>query len=141
DHGCEYMTGGLVVVLGPTGRNFGAGMSGGLAYVYDEDGHFSDRCNRELVSLEALSMEDSSMLAELLERHQLQTRSTKARNLLATWETTLSRFIKVFPLEYKRVLAEQEEKRAAEAQNNSIPPEYEPQPEAIVGGPRSAEVD
>ncbi len=140
DHGCEYMTGGLVVVLGATGRNFAAGMSGGIAYVYDEDGRFSENCNRELVSLEALSIDDASMLAELLERHMAQTNSAKARSLLNAWETTLSRFVKIFPLEYRRVLTEQEEQRTALHMTN-IPPEFDPQPEAILGGPRNVEVD
>jgi glutamate synthase (NADPH/NADH) large chain len=104
DHGAEYMTGGRVVVLGRTGRNFAAGMSGGIAYVLDQDGRFRSRCNLGLVELEALSGEDSALVAGLLEEHAQLTGSQRARELLGAWEQTLSQFVKVVPVEYRRVL-------------------------------------
>jgi glutamate synthase (NADPH) large chain len=104
DHGCEYMTGGTVLVLGRTGRNFAAGMSGGHAYVLDEDAQFAQRCNTALVELEALSMDDAALVAALLERHRELTGSVKASELLGSWESTISRFVKVVPVEYRRAL-------------------------------------
>jgi glutamate synthase domain-containing protein 3 len=112
DHGCEYMTGGRVVIIGKTGRNFAAGMSGGFAYVMDEDGGFEKRCNLEMVELEGLSAEDASFVADLLERHHETTRSEKAKRLLTKWEDSLSKFVKVVPIEYRRVLQELERQRA-----------------------------
>jgi glutamate synthase domain-containing protein 3 len=109
DHGCEYMTGGLVVVLGKTGRNFAAGMSGGYAYVYDEDDRFRSRCNMGMVELEELSTEDAAVVAGLLEDHLAATGSQKARRLLAAWENSLTHFIKVVPTEYRRVLEQAEQ--------------------------------
>jgi len=106
DHGCEYMTGGHVLVLGRTGRNFAAGMSGGLAYVLDDTADFKQRCNLGMVELEALSPEDSTLVLGLLKEHQTRTGSPKAAELLATWETAQTRFVKVVPTEYRRVLAE-----------------------------------
>ncbi len=107
DHGCEYMTGGRVVVLGRTGRNFAAGMSGGIAYVYDVDRRFESRCNTELVDLDPLSDEDACEVQELIKEHAALTGSLVARNLLASWEKGgRERFIKVMPRDYKRVLAE-----------------------------------
>jgi glutamate synthase domain-containing protein 2/glutamate synthase domain-containing protein 1/glutamate synthase domain-containing protein 3 len=100
DHGCEYMTGGVVVVLGPTGRNFAAGMSGGVAYVLDEAGDFEARCNRELVGLEAV--EDDEELRALVAEHLARTGSAVAARLLADWNP--SRFLKVMPHDYRRVL-------------------------------------
>ncbi|HVU02700.1 MAG TPA: glutamate synthase large subunit [Polyangiaceae bacterium] len=111
DHGCEYMTGGRAVIIGKTGRNFAAGMSGGFAYVLDEDGMFEKRCNLEMVELEGLSAEDASFVAALLERHHEATRSEKAKRLLTNWEATLTKFVKVVPIEYRRVLQELEQKR------------------------------
>jgi glutamate synthase domain-containing protein 2/glutamate synthase domain-containing protein 1/glutamate synthase domain-containing protein 3 len=102
DHGCEYMTGGVVVVLGPTGRNFAAGMSGGVAYVLDADGTFASRCNHELVGLEPA--QDDEELRVLVEEHERRTGSTVAARLLADWEP--SRFVKVMPHDYRRALAE-----------------------------------
>jgi glutamate synthase (NADPH/NADH) large chain len=99
DHGCEYMTGGLALVLGTTGRNFGAGMSGGIAYVLDEDGAFSSRVNRTLVELEPLAPGDEEELRALVTEHVENTRSTKGRALLGAW--TRTRFVKVVPIEYK----------------------------------------
>jgi glutamate synthase (NADPH/NADH) large chain len=101
DHGCEYMTGGLVVVLGPTGRNFAAGMSGGVAYVLDLD---PARVNKEMVDLEPLSMEDSSELRAIVERHFAETGSPVAEGLLADWPRRSAAFSKVMPRDYKRVL-------------------------------------
>jgi glutamate synthase (NADPH) large chain len=106
DHGCEYMTGGVVVVLGSTGRNFGAGMSGGMGYVLDEDGTFVNHCNREMVELEIIDAEESARLRALCEEHVRRTGSAKAKRLLADWEATAQRFVKVFPTEYKRILSE-----------------------------------
>jgi glutamate synthase domain-containing protein 3 len=112
DHGCEYMTGGRVVIIGATGRNFAAGMSGGFAYVLDEDGTFEKRCNLEMVELETLSADDAAFVADLLERHHELTRSEKAKRLLTRWENTLAKFVKVVPIEYRRVLQEMERQRA-----------------------------
>jgi glutamate synthase (NADPH/NADH) large chain len=131
DHGCEYMTGGTVVVLGRTGRNFAAGMSGGVAYVYDGDGTFAERCNVSMVALERMLPEadqlraekelaaagkgrvlhagqaDEALLRSLIERHLRFTGSTLALALLDRWDTARSRFVKVFPYEYQRALTEQ----------------------------------
>jgi glutamate synthase domain-containing protein 2/glutamate synthase domain-containing protein 1/glutamate synthase domain-containing protein 3 len=104
DHGCEYMTGGRVAVLGPTGRNFGAGMSGGIAYVYDVDGDFETRCNLELVDLDELREDDELELRALIAEHQQRTGSLVARKLLGEWEDALTRFIKVMPRDYKNAL-------------------------------------
>ena len=108
DHGCEYMTGGRVAVLGPTGRNFAAGMSGGIAYVYDEVGDFIDRrCNLASVSPEAIDEADAIELRALVTEHAQHTHSTVAARLLEDWETSLERFVKVMPDDYRRVLDEQ----------------------------------
>jgi glutamate synthase (NADPH/NADH) large chain/glutamate synthase (ferredoxin) len=106
DHGCEYMTGGMVVVLGRTGRNFAAGMSGGFAYIYDEDGQFSTRCNQAMVALEPVPAEDDAKLKKLIEDHHRWTGSRKAREILDQWSVVRSKFIKVFPHEYRRALSE-----------------------------------
>src|SRR5579884_4010398 len=116
DHGCEYMTGGRVVVLGPTGRNFAAGMSGGIAYVYDKDKRFADRCNPELVDLEELGEEDEDEVRALIAEHVARTGSLVGRNLLASWARgTRERFVKVMPRDYRRVLQERLAAREAEA--------------------------
>ena len=105
DHGCEYMTGGKVVVLGKTGRNFAAGMSGGIAYVYDEDNKFSKGlCNMEMVALETLDDEDKNELKSLIENHQSYTDSTLAAKILNDWERHIKQFVKVFPTDYKKAL-------------------------------------
>ncbi|WP_027087508.1 glutamate synthase large subunit [Cohnella panacarvi] len=105
DHGCEYMTGGRVVILGRTGRNFAAGMSGGIAYVWDEDGTFLDRCNLEMVLLERMGHEvESEMLRRMIERHARYTDSERALSLLEHWEERLPQFVKVIPKDYKRML-------------------------------------
>jgi glutamate synthase (NADPH/NADH) large chain len=123
DHGCEYMTGGTIAVLGKTGRNFAAGMSGGLAYVYDEDGQFAKRCNTSMVTLEKVlstseqeaamdravwhrGQSDESQLKKLLEDHNRWTGSKRARELLDHWAEARQKFVKVFPIEYKRALGE-----------------------------------
>ena len=104
DHGCEYMTGGNVVILGSTGRNFAAGMSGGVAYILDEGGDFASRCNKQMVGLESPSEEDALELQNLIRRHAELTGSRKARRILDQWEIWLPLFVKVMPKDYKRVL-------------------------------------
>jgi glutamate synthase (ferredoxin) len=105
DHGCEYMTGGKVVILGATGRNFAAGMSGGVAYILDEAGDFATRCNTQMVGLETLEdPEEINELHQLIDRHAKYTKSQKAAKVLANWDTMLPKFVKVMPRDYKRVL-------------------------------------
>jgi glutamate synthase (ferredoxin) len=105
DHGCEYMTGGKVVVLGPTGRNFAAGMSGGAAYVLDEDGTFATRVNPDMVMLEPLADEaETAELCALIRRHAELTRSNNAFRVIAQWEEMVPKFVKVMPKDYKRML-------------------------------------
>ncbi len=114
DHGCEYMTGGRVVVLGPTGRNFAAGMSGGIAYVLDEAGDFPRRCNPQMVVLEKLTdREEIEQVRDLIQRHAEYTRSQRALHILVHWDEYLPRFVKVLPKDYKRML--QAFRRVAEA--------------------------
>ena len=132
DHGCEYMTGGTVAVLGKTGRNFAAGMSGGVAYVYDEDGLFHQKCNTAMVSMEKVlssaeqetalphaiwhrDQTDEAQLKKLLEDHHRWTGSKRARELLDNWSTARGKFVKVFPIEYKRALGEINATKAAKA--------------------------
>jgi glutamate synthase (NADPH/NADH) large chain/glutamate synthase (ferredoxin) len=137
DHGCEYMTGGTVLVLGKTGRNFAAGMSGGIAYVYDEDGQFASRCNMAMVSLEPVAtiaeqhaagmtrmhkdLADETLVKKLLQDHNRWTGSRRARELLDNWAVSRTRFVKVFPNEYKRALVEMYEREveAASTGNNA----------------------
>ncbi|KAG4117766.1 hypothetical protein ERO13_D12G251500v2 [Gossypium hirsutum] len=115
DHGCEYMTGGTVVVLGKTGRNFAAGMSGGIAYVLDVDGKFQSRCNPELVDLDKIEEEEDIVtLKMMIQQHQRHTNSQLAREVLANFESLLPKFIKVFPRDYKRVLAKMKDQEASE---------------------------
>jgi glutamate synthase (ferredoxin) len=105
DHGCEYMTGGRVVILGQTGRNFAAGMSGGVAYVLDETGDFDVRCNQKMVKLERL--EDAAEIEEIrqmIHRHGEYTHSQRAFKILALWEQMTPKFVKVMPTDYKRML-------------------------------------
>jgi glutamate synthase domain-containing protein 3 len=128
DHGCEYMTGGTVVVLGKTGRNFAAGMSGGVAYVYDDEGQFAPRCNASMVALEKLQTKeeqqatsqpaswhngqtDEAQLRRLIEDHHRWTGSLRAREILDQWAQARAKFVKVLPHEYRRVLSE---RKAAE---------------------------
>jgi glutamate synthase (NADPH) large chain len=148
DHGCEYMTGGTVVVLGKTGRNFAAGMSGGVAYVYDEDGKFASRCNTSMVSLERVAstadqqaaaartllhrdQTDEALLKKLLEDHNRWTGSRRARELLDDWANARNKFVKVFPNEYKRALAEMYEREvelASVGNNQEVAMPAEPVP-------------
>ena len=108
DHGCEYMTRGVVVVLGKCGRNFGAGMNGGIAYVLDERGDFAEkRCNTASVDLDPLTDDDVTLLHGLISKHAEVTQSPKAKWILESWEQMLPKFIKVFPQEYKRALERQ----------------------------------
>jgi glutamate synthase (NADPH/NADH) large chain len=128
DHGCEYMTGGAVVVLGTTGRNFAAGMSGGIAYVFDEDGSFNSRCNPSMVQMEPVLSEaeqeakvsrdiwhmgqaDETLLKGFIERHARYSNSARAREILDNWTAYRARFVKVFPTEYRRALGEMAAKR------------------------------
>ena len=104
DHGCEYMTRGLVVVLGPTGRNFAAGMSGGLAWVWDPVGTFAPLCNRGGIDIETGSEAELDQIRELVRRHQHYTQSALAARLLADWDAERQAFRKVVPTEYRRVL-------------------------------------
>ncbi len=106
DHGCEYMTGGRAVILGETGRNFGAGMSGGIAYVLDEEGQFASRVNPETVDLDPLEEDDLEFLQRMVRNHFKYTRSAKADEVLRKWETLAKKFVKVFPRDYKRALDE-----------------------------------
>ncbi len=136
DHGCEYMTGGTVAVLGKTGRNFAAGMSGGIAYVYDEDGQFASRCNTAMVTLEKVlpaaeqaamvdrsvwhrDQSDDAQLKKLLEDHHRWTGSRRARELLDNWSEVRSKFVKVFPNEYRRALGEIHAEKVAKASAES----------------------
>ncbi|HSW41235.1 MAG TPA: glutamate synthase subunit alpha, partial [Patescibacteria group bacterium] len=113
DHGCEYMTGGTAVVLGRTGRNFAAGMSGGVAYVLDADGTFAARCNQELVGLAPLDDPDEvALVRALVERHLALTGSAVAARLLGTWTAAQARFVRVIPHDYRRVLAAEGRLRA-----------------------------
>jgi glutamate synthase domain-containing protein 3 len=106
DHGCEYMTGGRVVVLGPVGRNFAAGMSGGIAYLWDADARSRSRVNLDMVDLEELEAEDAAELRALVEEHARSTGSRRARGILDDWDEQLGRFVKVMPRDYRRALEE-----------------------------------
>src|SRR5690606_21072767 len=141
DHCCEYMTGGIVVVLGPTGRNFAAGMSGGVAYVLDEDGSFKSRCNMSMVELEPVPEEeelmqrvhhqggdllfkgrvelfeemtrfDAERLLQLVHNHERYTGSARAKTILDNWGEYRGKFVKVMPVEYRRALAEMEKAKS-----------------------------
>jgi glutamate synthase domain-containing protein 2/glutamate synthase domain-containing protein 1/glutamate synthase domain-containing protein 3 len=127
DHGCEYMTGGRVVVLGPTGRNFAAGMSGGIAYVLDEEGRFPERCNMGMVGFEELSEADAIELRAMIEEHRDRTGSPVAADVLDRWDALLAgrAFVKVMPHDYRRVLRElaEQEQQAASAPSAAAAPE------------------
>ncbi|MEM7574859.1 MAG: glutamate synthase large subunit [Bacteroidota bacterium] len=112
DHGCEYMTGGLVTILGPTGNNFGAGMSGGIAYINDEAGDFAKKLNTEMVELEPLDPFDQDLLQRMVRNHFSYTSSKKAYDLLQDWEAALTQFVKVMPRDYKAVLIERKQRPA-----------------------------
>jgi glutamate synthase (ferredoxin) len=127
DHGCEYMTGGRVVVIGETGRNFGAGMSGGIAYVWDPKGEFPARCNMEMILLEKLEdSEELDLVQGLVERHREYTGSTLAAKVLKDWPAEAKRFVKVMPREYKRALAEQRAELERKQQETPAAPSAEP---------------
>ena len=112
DHGCEYMTGGRAVILGETGRNFGAGMSGGIAYVYNPKGNFIKKCNTSTFELEDLVIkEDINELKELISNHYKYTKSTVAEKILLNWKKEIKHFSKVMPTDYKRVLQEMDQKK------------------------------
>ena len=113
DHGCEYMTGGVAVILGATGRNFAAGMSGGIAYIYDTQNNFASLCNKEMVDLDPLDGEDADILNEMVQKHFDYTGSTVAQFVLADFENQLKNFIKVFPKDYKKVLQQKKVSVAA----------------------------
>ena len=122
DHGCEYMTGGVAVVLGETGRNFAAGMSGGIAFVLDESGHFSRNCNHSMVDLEpVVEPADLETLKGLISRHRSYTGSAVAERVLRDWEALLPKFVKVMPVDYRRVLQELEKARDAQADREQTP--------------------
>jgi glutamate synthase domain-containing protein 3 len=109
DHGCEYMTNGLVIVLGKTGRNFGAGMTGGLAFVLDEAGEFASRmCNRSGVDLESPAEQDIELLRAMIAKHVAATGSPRGQWILENWAAMLPKFVKVFPHEFRRVMQKAE---------------------------------
>ncbi len=120
DHGCEYMTGGRIVILGPTGRNFAAGMSGGIAYVWDKDGDFMSHCNLGMVDLEKINPredhEDIELVRGLIKEHLKTTGSTVADRVLSDWDRLVHQFVKVMPIDYRRVLEANKAKRAGETQ-------------------------
>ncbi|MDI6731699.1 MAG: glutamate synthase large subunit [Candidatus Margulisbacteria bacterium] len=117
DHGCEYMTGGRVVVLGKTGRNFAAGMSGGIAYVYDKRKELTEKCNTEMVELEEMTMEDEKLVLEMIGKHWQNTQSVIAKHIYENFRVERRRFVKVMPKEYKRVL---EERAISEAEKEEV---------------------
>ncbi|MCK4904774.1 glutamate synthase large subunit [bacterium] len=104
DHGCEYMTGGRIIVLGKTGRNFAAGMSGGIAYIYDEDKTFKNKCNKNMVKLEKIEESDKDTICKLLNNHFKYTKSKKAKRIIKNIDNELKKFVKVMPMEYRRIL-------------------------------------
>jgi glutamate synthase (NADPH/NADH) large chain/glutamate synthase (ferredoxin) len=121
DHGCEYMTGGVVVVLGKTGRNFAAGMSGGIAFVLNEDGKFEQRCNMGMIELEkVVTAEDKKTLRTMIESHLTYTGSRKAKAVLDAWDQMLPKFVKIMPVDYKRVLAERKAAAAKERAHKTV---------------------
>ncbi len=132
DHGCEYMTGGRVVILGPTGRNFAAGMSGGIAYVLDETSDFwQSRCNREMVAPEEIDAEDQATLRRLLENHYRYTGSTRAKWALDHWAEARTKFVKVMPVEYRKALTRLAQEKQIAA-SELPPPSAPPAPYAVV---------
>jgi len=119
DHGCEYMTGGRVVVLGRTGRNFASGMSGGVAYVWDEDGNLAERCNLDMVGLEPLEdAEDIRDVQTLIEKHIVYTNSAIAKKIMTSWDAQVMHFVKIMPHDYKRVLLQK--KAIAQARKEEL---------------------
>ncbi len=104
DHGCEYMTGGRVIIIGKTGRNFAAGMSGGIAYIYDKESNFKEKCNLAAVGLESCSVDDVKNIYDLLRKHYQYTQSKVAERILYNYARDIKKFVKVMPKEYKRIL-------------------------------------
>jgi glutamate synthase (NADPH/NADH) large chain len=129
DHGCEYMTGGRVLILGPTGRNFAAGMSGGIAFVHDPQGELPANLNTEMVELESLDDDDIGWLHEILVAHRDATDSSVAQRILADWPRQVGDFVKVMPRDYKRVLEAIAEAVASGATGSDID-------QAIMGASR-----
>jgi glutamate synthase (NADPH/NADH) large chain len=111
DHGCEYMTGGIAIILGQTGRNFAAGMSGGIAYVLDKKKNFSSNLNPEMVDIDPLESEDIELLHRMISNHANYTNSELAKSLLNNWTDSLNYFVKVMPRDYKKVLAQRAEEK------------------------------
>jgi glutamate synthase domain-containing protein 3 len=142
DHGCEYMTGGRVVVLGSTGLNFAAGMSGGIAYVLDEEEEFRERCNTELVGFDAITPDEAEELRAWIEEHRERTGSVVAERVLADWTASLNRMVKVMPHDYRRALAEAsaegEAEVAAAAAGPAATPGYAAAPPAAPIAPAGA---
>ncbi|MGB5701588.1 MAG: hypothetical protein WBM48_02110, partial [Polyangiales bacterium] len=123
DHACEYMTGGRAVILGATGRNFGAGMSGGVAYVLDADGTFPSMCNQEMVALERLEYEEEIAIVKgLIEEHLEYTGSAVAKRVLDNWDRSLEQFVKVMPIDYKLVLQKKGDLSMGVPRPESVPP-------------------
>ena len=115
DHGCEYMTGGMAVILGETGRNFAAGMSGGVAYVYDKARSFPARCNMEMIEFDVLDAEDNQTLKTMIENHLKYTGSDVAKSILSNWDSAVKDFVKVMPSDYKAVLLKRKSQGNKEA--------------------------
>jgi len=105
DHGCEYMTGGRIIILGGTGRNFAAGMSGGIAYVYDVNKTFRDNCNTEMVDLDDCTLDDKNELFIMIQKHLEYTGSSVAKFILEDLDNQLQHFVKVFPIDYKKAIS------------------------------------
>jgi glutamate synthase (NADPH) large chain len=120
DHGCEYMTGGSVVILGDTGRNFAAGMSGGVAYVWDVNKTFVKNCNMEMVLLDTLDETDEKFLRAMIESHRQYTGSELAAHLLSYWPGAFKNFIKVMPIDYKAVMEKKKSEKKSEALRSSF---------------------
>jgi glutamate synthase domain-containing protein 3 len=123
DHGCEYMTGGRVVVLGQTGRNFAAGMSGGIAYVLDKSGTFHERCNMGIVDLESPGADDLEEIHALVKEHYERTDSAVAKDVLDNWKLLERAWVKVMPQDFKRVLAEREAKHESSVRAMQLSPD------------------
>jgi len=148
DHGCEYMTGGVVVCLGDTGRNFAAGMSGGIAYVLDRDGDFAAKCNRQMVDLESVAADgdgevdlddplsaDESRLRRLIERHRDYTGSERAREVLQSWRDYLPRFVKIMPVDYRRALLQMRDGAGDSTAADTVSPSPTPSPSPASPSP------
>ncbi|XP_023222592.1 glutamate synthase 1 [NADH], chloroplastic-like [Centruroides sculpturatus] len=120
DHGCEYMTGGYAIILGLTGRNFAAGMSGGIAYVLDKDGCFSQRCNKDMVDIFPVELnEDLKFLKEIISEFHTKTESDVAARILKEWPDSTKQFLKIFPKEYQRALRQLEEEKSQQKLNRN----------------------